>query len=117
MVERRSDYPQILGALESIKVEMAKLATKVEERNIQACEWRDNVCKKFETVFGKIDGINVYCQSKQAGRFKMWVGITMAFVVPMLTFAVVWGKTVQQVDGHRDRLVKMESQIERLQLK
>lgn len=108
--ERRQDYPKILDSITEIKVDIAKVVTLVEERNCSALVWRAEVCKKFE-------GINKYCQSRQSSKVKTWIGIGLAFTIPMLTFAVTWGETRRQVDVDKDKLVKMEAQIERLQLK
>ena len=51
MTERREDYPKILDAIESIRTDIAKVVTQVEERNNSALQWRSDVCKKFDKVF------------------------------------------------------------------
>jgi hypothetical protein len=49
--------PRILEAINDIKTEMAKVATKVEERNETALIWRGDVCKKFDRQNEKIDSL------------------------------------------------------------
>ena len=62
--ERRKDYPIILDEMREIKNDMDKFAlslekvvTLVEERNTTALQWRTDVCKKFDAIFTKLDGL------------------------------------------------------------
>jgi hypothetical protein len=50
--------PRILEAINDIKTEMARIATKVEERNESALVWRGDVCKKFDRQNEKIDNLS-----------------------------------------------------------
>jgi hypothetical protein len=49
--------PRIFEAINDIKTEMARVATKVEERNETALVWSGDVCKKFDRQNEKIDNL------------------------------------------------------------
>ena len=62
--ERRKETPIILDEIREIKSDMDRIAlnaekvsTLVEERNTTALQWRDDVCKKFDAIFTKLDGL------------------------------------------------------------
>ena len=88
--ERRNDYPSILRALEDIKVHVAELSTKVEERNVTAISWRDEMCKKFGEMRG-------YCQSRQADRVRLWTALLLSFVLPAISVVYIWGVTQEKL--------------------
>ena len=73
--ERRQDYPKIIEKLEDIRVEMSKVATKVEERNESALIWRGDVCRKFERIFQWLDKLPCKEREERSKSQKIFDGL------------------------------------------
>ena len=84
MEERRVDYPTIIEKLEDIKVEMARVATLVEERNFTAISWRDQVCKKFDKIFDWLEKLPCKERKSLSIQVKALWGFIGAIVIAVV---------------------------------
>jgi hypothetical protein len=114
MEERRQDYPAILDRLEdlkegqdsireeqaNVKIELAKVATQVEERNRTAIEWREGVCKKFTDM-------KTYCYARQESKTKIWIAIIAIIAGGLIS----WGETHRQVVMDTERITRLEQPL------
>lgn len=87
MEERRQDYPKILDKLDDIKAELIRIVTVVEERNTTALQWRGDVCKKFDKIFGWLE--NLPCKERLEKHKSSQLTLTLIWGAIGIVFALL----------------------------
>lgn len=85
-----------------IKKTLVRLDTLVSERNIQAEKFRDD-------INATLNKMTKFCIDRQLDKSKLWWGIIGAFLIPILFYAMAWGRVQNQVEINTGRLHRLEN--------
>ncbi len=96
--------------LQELNKFVSAIDAKIEERDKNAKEWRDSICKKIDDVWINIEAIRKIIMDKQINNNKILIAIFCTFLIPIILYIVAWTKVEKQVDINTDRLNIIENQ-------
>jgi len=96
--------------LQELNKIVSAIDAKIEERDKNAKEFRDSVCKKIDAVWGNIEAMRKNYLDQQKDKNKMWVAIFCTFLVPIILYITVSARVEKQVSMNTERLTLIENQ-------
>ncbi len=96
--------------LQELNKSVSAIDAKIEERDKNAKDWRDNICKKIDAVWTNIEAMRKFYSDQQKDKNKVWIAIFCTFLIPIILYIMAWTRVEKQVNINTDRLTIIEDQ-------
>lgn len=92
---------------------LTRLEVSFHERwlahDTQADERQKITCSKLDEVRKSVDGLRHFCFLRQMDKQRIWGAIILAFLIPLVTTAVIAGGMKERITVNTGRIDRLEN--------